>query len=65
MKHCCSSCVASVTGGMIIGAVLAMLFTPKSGCEMRRSLCDVFSKGMDKVRDAVDKAQNYAERAAE
>lgn len=45
-----------------IGAVIALLFAPKSGQELRGDLADATRKGIDKSREA---AQQIGERAGE
>jgi gas vesicle protein len=45
-----------------IGAVLALLFAPKSGQELRGDIADATRKGIDKSREA---AQQLGERAGE
>jgi len=45
-----------------IGAVIALLFAPKSGQELRGDLADATRKGIDKSREA---AQQLSERAGE
>lgn len=45
-----------------IGAVLALLFAPKSGQELRSDIADATRKGIDKSREA---AQQLGERAGE
>jgi gas vesicle protein len=46
-----------------IGAVLALLFAPKSGTELRGDIADVTRKGIDKTRDGArfigDRAGDY------
>ena len=46
-----------------IGAVLALLFAPKSGSELRGDIADVTRKGIDKTREGAryvgDKAGDY------
>ena len=49
-----------VGGG--IGAVLALLFAPKSGRELRGDIADATRKGYDKTRDA---AQQLGQRSGE
>ncbi|HEX8709212.1 MAG TPA: YtxH domain-containing protein [Pyrinomonadaceae bacterium] len=48
-----------------IGAVLALLFAPKSGQELRGDIADVTRKGIDRTRDAASyvggKAGEYYE----
>src|SRR5947209_13138166 len=52
-----------VGGG--IGAVLALLFAPKSGSELREDIADVTRKGIERSREAAaqiqDKAGEYYE----
>ena len=50
-----------LTGGGI-GAIIALLFAPKSGQELRGDLADATRKGIDKSREA---AQQLGERAGE
>src|SRR6058998_136135 len=45
-----------------IGAILALLFAPKSGQELRGDIADATRKGIDRSRDA---AQQIGERAGE
>ena len=45
-----------------IGAVIALLFAPKSGQELRGDLADATRKGIDKSREA---AQQLGEKAGE
>ena len=45
-----------------IGAILALLFAPKSGQELRGDIADATRKGIDKSREA---AQQLGERAGE
>jgi gas vesicle protein len=45
-----------------IGAVIALLFAPKSGEELRGDIADATRKGIDRSREA---AQQFGERAGE
>lgn len=45
-----------------IGAILALLFAPKSGHELRGDIADATRKGIDKSREA---AQDLGQRAGE
>ena len=45
-----------------IGAILALLFAPKSGQELRGDIADATRKGIDKSREA---AQQFGQRAGE
>ena len=45
-----------------IGAVIALLFAPKSGHELRGDIADATRKGIDKSREA---AQQFGDRAGE
>lgn len=44
MKHS-ANCLASFLGGALVGAVVAMLVTPKSGPEFREDIRDMAKKG--------------------
>src|SRR5215210_1292872 len=50
-----------------IGAILALLFAPKSGHELRGDIADATRKGIDRTRDAAnqitDRAGGYYEGA--
>lgn len=54
--------------GGTVGALVALLFAPKSGRELRGDLADVTRKGVDRSRDAAgqlgSKAGEYYEVAA-
>lgn len=43
-----------------IGAVLALLFAPKSGHELREDIADVTRKGLDKTKEAAEQLQERA-----
>lgn len=43
-----------------IGAVIALLFAPKSGVELREDIADVTRKGLDKSREAASQIQERA-----
>jgi gas vesicle protein len=45
-----------------IGAILALLFAPKSGQELRGDIADATKKGIDRSREA---AQQFGDRAGE
>ena len=45
-----------------IGAILALLFAPKSGQELRGDIADATRKGIDRSREA---AQQFGDRAGE
>ena len=49
-----------ISGG--IGAILALLFAPKSGHELRGDIADATRKGIDRSREA---AQQLSDRAGE
>ena len=48
------TCISSLIGGMLIGSVVALLFTPKTGREMRSQIKTA-------VKDRADKMKNRAE----
>jgi len=43
-----------------IGAILALLFAPKSGLELRGDIADVTRKGIDRTRETAAQIQNRA-----
>ena len=43
-----------------IGAILALLFAPKSGQELREDIADVTRKGLEKGREAAGQIGEYA-----
>lgn len=44
-------------GGMVVGSALAMLFTPQSGPELRRTIREVVDREIDKVKSEVDRVR--------
>lgn len=46
--------LASLVGGAAVGAALAMLFTPKSGLEMRQQLKDTLGDELNKMKNSVE-----------
>ncbi len=55
---CAGTVLVSFVAGAAIGAVLALLYAPKSGEEMRENIADL-------TEDAVDKIKEYAKEAQE
>jgi gas vesicle protein len=55
---CAGTVLVSFAAGAAIGAVLALLYAPKSGQEMRENIADL-------TEDAVDKIKEYAKEAQE
>lgn len=55
---CAGTVLVSFVAGAAIGAALALLYTPKSGQEMRENIADL-------TEDAVDKIKEYAKEAQE
>lgn len=55
---CAGTVLASFVAGAAVGAVLALLYAPKSGEEMRENIADL-------TEDAVDKIKEYAKEAQE
>lgn len=49
------SCFASFLGGALVGAVVAMLVTPKSGPEFREDIRDLANQGRRKLKNEIDK----------
>lgn len=56
-----TSCLAPFLGGALVGAVAAMLLTPKSGPEMRRDIRDMAHKGADKLKAGLEKAHCHCD----
>jgi gas vesicle protein len=54
--------VAYLLVGAGIGAVVALLFAPKSGHELRGDIADATRKGIDRTREA---ANQFGERATD
>ena len=54
MKHS-ANCLASFLGGALVGAVVAMLVTPKSGPEFREDSRDMAKTGTRKLKNEIDK----------
>lgn len=50
-------CIATLLGGMLIGSALTMLFTPKSGPEMRKQIRDMLNDELARVKDKADKVR--------
>lgn len=50
--------LASLVGGLIVGAAITALFTPKTGPEMRRLIKDRIDEEMNKVRCHCDEKGN-------
>ena len=46
-----------------IGAILALLFAPKSGQELRGDIADATRKGIDRSREAAQQIGDRADRA--
>ena len=55
---CAGTVLVSFVAGAAVGAVLALLYAPKSGQEMRENIADL-------TEDAVDKIKEYAKEAQE
>ena len=55
-----SSKLAFLLIGGGIGAILALLFAPKSGEELRNDIADATRKGLDRSRDAATQLGNRA-----
>ena len=55
-----SSKLAFLLIGGGIGAILALLFAPKSGEELRNDIADATRKGMDRSREAASQLSNRA-----
>lgn len=62
-------CLKGVIIGGLIGAVLGVLYAPKSGKETRRQICglteDVLQKAKEQYEDAMRKIENLADKEKE
>ena len=43
-------CICSLLGGIVIGSVITLLVTPKTGKEMRDSIRDFVDSELDRVK---------------
>ncbi|WP_295936503.1 YtxH domain-containing protein [uncultured Alistipes sp.] len=55
--------IASLIGGMILGAAIAVLVTPQSGPELRKKIKDMVDDEVDKVRGKVEDLRDKIEEA--
>lgn len=46
--------LASLAGGIAVGAALALLYTPKTGVEMRHKIKDSLNKELAKLKDTIE-----------
>ena len=51
-------------GGMVLGSVITMLATPKSGDEMRDSIREMVNREIEKVRGKLRETETKAEEHA-
>lgn len=59
------TCLVALLGGMVIGSVVTMLFTPKSGEEMRGSIKDYMQREGDRLRNRYRDMKQQAEAEME
>ena len=45
-----TTCIATFIGGLVLGAAITALVTPRTGQEVRESLRDLANKGIDKLQ---------------
>lgn len=57
-----SACIASFIGGMILGAAITALTTPRTGKEVRDSIRDFVDKETDKLREKTDALRNKVDQ---
>lgn len=55
--------ILSLVGGMLIGGALTMLFTPKSGPEMRKQIKDLIDDEVEKMKEKASKVRDEIEDA--
>lgn len=46
-----TTCIATFIGGLVLGAAITALVTPRTGQEVRESLRDLANKRIDKARN--------------
>lgn len=46
-----TTCIATFIGGLVLGAAITALVTPRSGPEVRESIRDFAKKEIDKARN--------------
>lgn len=57
--------LVSFVAGAAIGAGLALLYTPKSGREMRENIADLTDDAVDKIKEYAKEAQEKIKTAIE
>ena len=57
--------MVSFVAGAAIGAGLALLYTPKSGREMRENILDLTEDAVDKIKEYAKEAQEKIKTAVE
>ena len=62
---CAGTVLVSFVAGAAIGAGLALLYTPKSGSEMRETLADFADDAVDKIKEYTKEAQEKIKTAIE
>lgn len=63
MKHTCCTVAATLIGGLLTGAALAMLFTPQSGPDMRKHIKELFGKEIDRVKEKISEVEEQLDAA--
>lgn len=56
MKHS-GICITSLVGGMVVGAVVAMLLTPQSGPDLRHKIKDWADDEINTIKQQAKKVQ--------
>ena len=62
---CAGTVLVSFVAGAAIGAGLALLYTPKSGSEMRETIADFTEDAVDKIKEYTKEAQEKIKTAIE
>lgn len=55
--------IVSLVGGMIIGSALTMLFTPRSGADLRRKIKNSIDDEIDRVKNKLSEVEEQIEEA--
>lgn len=64
-RICAGTVLVSLAAGAAIGAVLALLYAPKSGLGMRETISDFAEEAVDKIKEYTKEAQETIKTAIE
>jgi gas vesicle protein len=55
-RHARNNAVAGIAAGLVAGAVIGLLFAPKSGKETRTYICEGAKAGVKTIKDTIQSA---------